>query len=276
MPTVKQCLTCHEGIDEGRPQHKRVLTVYGKEPQWSHVTDISEEVRFSHKKHQDAKVQCQECHKGIEKSQGVAEKLAVDMDDCTKCHARKKVAAECSTCHTKIRKDTAPDNHRQNWKRDHGQAARSARGGASGKNCKLCHEQSTCVACHQVEPPRNHNNQWRQRGHLVTASMDRENCAVCHRTDFCDRCHRESAPRSHTASFGSPRDRHCLSCHTPVTNEQCHLCHKSTPSHLALAAPMPASPLHTAAMNCRQCHGQAPDAPLPHPDNGDTCTECHK
>jgi len=271
LPAMKQCQVCHKGIDEELPEHKRIVTRFGKEPVWSHVTEISEEVRFSHKAHQEAKVQCDECHQGIAKSSAVTDKVHVDMDACIKCHKRKGAAAECSTCHQKIRKDVSPDNHKHQWERFHGQVARAKTGG-SQNDCGLCHTEPSCTACHQEEAPRNHTNQWRHRGHLIAASMDRENCAVCHKSDFCDRCHQETAPRSHRGSFGSPRNRHCLTCHTPVSNEQCFLCHKSTPSHLADADPLPSG--HTAAWNCRQCHGNG--APLVHPDNGAVCTGCHK
>jgi len=54
--------------------------------------------------------------------------------------------------------------------------------------------------------------------------------------------------------------------------ESCFVCHKGTPSH-NLAPPMPAFPPHNAAMDCRSCHGVT--APLPHVDNGDSCTFCH-
>ena len=139
--------------------------------------------------------------------------------------------------------------------------------------CALCHTQSTCVTCHQDQPPQNHNNFFRNRGHGVAASMDRRNCATCHRSDFCNRCHSETKPLSHMPAWGSPVNLHCNGCHFPVATpgQSCVVCHKGTPSH-NFAAPMP--PGHNPAMNCRQCHGVT--QPLPHSDPGIECILCHR
>jgi hypothetical protein len=55
-----------------------------------------------------------------------------------------------------------------------------------------------------------------------------------------------------------------------LSSTSCGVCHKGTPSH-ALATPLP--PDHVPGMNCRMCHGNG--QPLPHVDNGDSCTLCH-
>jgi hypothetical protein len=111
---------------------------------------------------------------------------------------------------------------------------------------------------------------WRLRSHGVVASMDRDNCATCHTPDSCERCHAESVPLSHRGSFGAPMDTHCLSCHVPLKNESCFVCHKNTNSHLD-ASPKPAD--HSPALDCRSCHGVTES--LPHVDNGDDCNVCH-
>jgi len=187
-----------------------------------------------------------------------------DAADCTLCHVEER---DCVSCH----QTTVPESHHREWTRRHGGVVRME-GSADAADCTVCHVQKRdCVACHQVEPPADHTNYWRQRGHGIAVRIDRNRCSECHQTDSCDRCHQETSPRSHTASFGSPLDRHCLTCHSPLSSSGCATCHKSTPSH-ALAAPMP--PDHVPGMNCRQCHGLS--APLPHPDKGDSCTSCHR
>ena len=47
MPQLKQCMLCHQGIDEQKPQEKRLSSIYGPEPSWSDVTRISDEVKAS-------------------------------------------------------------------------------------------------------------------------------------------------------------------------------------------------------------------------------------
>lgn len=272
MPRVKQCLVCHEGIDEERSPAKKFKALYGEKPEWSKVTALPEEVIFSHQVHNDAKVKCGECHRGIERNRAVTSKLRVEKDACLKCHAKKGLAKDCKSCHTTIRKDREPGSHKHNWKKYHGQVVR-ADTGRSVDRCELCHQESACTACHQDEAPQNHNNHWRHRGHWVAASVDRENCAACHRSDFCDRCHRDSEPRNHVGLWSSPRNQHCLNCHFPLKNEGCITCHKSDPSH-AQATALPTNQAHANATdaNCRACH-----TPLSfHFDNGDSCRNCHE
>src|SRR6185503_1230191 len=97
----------------------------------------------------------------------------------------------------------------------HGQCVRRS-SGATAERCDLCHKDSSCIQCHREEAPTNHNAFWHLRGHGIAAMMDRQNCAACHETDSCVRCHEEAIPRNHVASFGSPQDTHCLSCHFPL------------------------------------------------------------
>lgn len=178
----------------------------------------------------------------------------------------------CSVCHKEIRQDVKPATHFRNWKLFHGQTVR-ADTGLTANRCALCHTDSSCSKCHQDEPPQNHTEHWRQRGHGIAVSIDRSRCAVCHRTDSCDRCHQDTAPRNHTASWGEPADRHCLTCHFPLRNEGCFTCHKTDPSHKT-APPPPANAQHAAATEagCRTCHNVIK---LPHPDGGDSCRACH-
>ena len=96
-------------------------------------------------------------------------------------------------------------------------------------------------------------------------------CMTCHDADSCRRCHEELRPQSHAGMWGEPLDRHCLSCHEPLRSSSCGVCHSGTPSHEE-ATPLP--PDHNPGMNCRMCHGNG--QPLPHVDNGQTCTSCHR
>ncbi|MBI2191657.1 MAG: cytochrome c3 family protein [Planctomycetes bacterium] len=272
MPSMKQCLLCHEGVDEELAPEKRPVAVFGEKPTWSSVTHLPEENIFSHKAHFEAKVACSECHKGIEKSEIITKKVRVEMAACTRCHGRQEASTACETCHKEIRQDWSPESHKHEWKRYHGGVARSE-SPRSEDQCSLCHQEAACNACHQDEAPQNHNSHWRTRGHWISASMDRRNCAACHRSDYCDRCHEETAPRNHLASWGSTRNQHCLSCHFPLRNESCFTCHKSDPGH-QLAPSRPADAQHAVAQesNCRTCHNVIG---LTHPDSGDNCGACH-
>lgn len=275
MPaSLKKCMTCHEGEDESKPPERKLKALLGEKPEWSKVTEIPAEVRFSHKRHVvDAKVGCAECHEGIEKSAGITADVRVEMEDCMDCHASKGASNDCSTCHSETRTDTPPPNHRLNWKQNHGPVMRSADDTRYENRCSLCHTQEHCSSCHQDEAPRSHTNFWRLTGHGTAAGVDRSACVTCHRPDFCDRCHHETTPRSHTASWGGPRHNHCMNCHVPAAaNTSCRLCHDDL-SHRG-APPRPSDVQHAGvpASECRSCHTVVE---MRHADNRDSCTACH-
>ena len=271
MPSASQCALCHDEADSAKPPERRVASLFeGKKYKAQHVMALGGEVVFSHKSHATRGQECSTCHADIAANDVLTPALAPSMDSCTACHAKTGAANTCDVCHNEIRADLAPPNHRTNWKRLHGEIVRECKRDTASR-CEMCHKESGCTACHQTELPDNHNGFWRRRGHGLAASMDRQNCATCHQASSCDLCHQETKPQNHTSGFGSPNDRHCMSCHQPLGNESCVVCHKSTPSH-ALATPKP--PDHNPAMNCRLCHGNG--QPLPHFDNGDNCNSCHQ
>ena len=271
MPSIKACLNCHDS-DEDQDQKLKPFLV-NNEPEWTKVTAISPDVKFSHKGHLDKKVSCEECHQGIKQSDGVSQQLHVTMDACIACHTAKTVATDCKVCHKEISKDRPPPSHQQNWKRFHGQVVEGKWDDKSYQNrCTMCHTQAACTKCHQEEQPITHTAQWREKGHGVNAEMDRSSCMVCHRTDYCDRCHREIEPRSHRAGWGPPSDRHCLTCHTTLSDQGCNACHQVTTHPEAPRLPTKLPHPTASESACRTCHSNTP----PHPDNGDPCRSCHR
>jgi len=270
MPTPDTCTVCHGDIDPSKPPERRVETLFhGEDFAAVHASALSGEVVFSHKLHATSQ-ECDACHRGIAANERVSSLRPIRMETCTTCHADKKAPSACTTCHTAITETWKPPSHASNWKRMHGLAAR-AHGEATADNCFMCHTEATCSSCHQSQAPENHNNYWRQRGHGITAMVDRENCAACHEPASCDRCHADVKPRNHTATWGQPLDTHCLTCHMPLGQEGCVACHANTNSHLS-ATPKP--PDHYPGMDCRACHGLSQK--LPHVDNGDDCNSCHR
>jgi hypothetical protein len=270
MPAPDTCGACHDELDVEKAPEMKVLSLFHEDQfQALHASLLEDEVVFSHLRHVQAGVSCTDCHAAVETSGRVQPDMRVTMTSCTTCHGERKVAAECSTCHTYVNRDWAPESHHHDWIKAHGGESKSG-APAMAANCSLCHEERTCATCHLEREPDDHNAYFRVRGHAVIARMDRDRCAACHQPDSCDRCHRETEPLSHVGTWGDPRDTHCLVCHEPLVGEGCALCHQATPSH-QLAAPKP--PDHNPAMNCRMCHGLF--APLPHVENGDDCNGCH-
>ncbi len=270
MPALESCSLCHDGLDEEKPPERRADALYTEGVLRPGVLALSSEIRFSHAAHVEYTASdCNACHVGMDESERVTAADVVTMDDCTACHAANDVDPSCATCHSQVDRDFAPPSHERAWLALHGEVSLAKEAGVANR-CDLCHEQSSCNQCHNEVAPASHNGFWRLRGHAIPASLDRQDCAVCHRDDFCTRCHEETPPLSHSASFGSLRNNHCLTCHFPLSNEGCFTCHKSTPSH-QLGAPQP--PDHQPGANCRLCHGF--QAPLPHVDDGSQCSLCH-
>ena len=277
MPRAAQCALCHSQLDQEKPVELRVATLFeGETYQAARASRHADEILFSHLNHATRGLECTACHAEVAQDEGhLAERgaeLRMSMDACLACHADSTgpALAECSACHAVIRAGVPPPNHAANWMRYHGSIVRG-RSAERSDQCALCHQPAECTTCHHIQLPENHNNYWRRRGHGLTASMDRESCATCHDSDSCQRCHEEVRPASHVGSWGAPRDRHCLACHEPLRGESCVVCHAATPSH-DRATPLP--PDHLPSMDCRACHGNG--QPLPHEDNGQTCTSCHR
>ena len=273
MPNLRQCMLCHEEIDADKPADRHITAFFiGNDFQPARVGALSGEIVFPHLQHATGDRDCWDCHVGIEANEWVGDLQVPTMDSCMSCHEQNGAPNDCTTCHSEQAVDVSPVSHAHNWVNTHGKMVR-AESTLTLNRCDLCHNQSTCVTCHQDEPPLSHNNFFRNRGHGIVASMDRRNCATCHRSDFCASCHQESRPQSHMAGWGSPTNQHCTVCHLPlnIPGQNCVVCHKGTPSH-NLAAPKP--PGHSPAANCRQCHGIT--APLPHPDPGINCNICHR
>lgn len=272
IPTMGVCRLCHDEPEEGDVDP--LAGMFDEAGAFSHASfsTLPDEVVFSHAAHVDgAELDCAACHGDVLQSTRLDASIGVTMAECSACHERSAAPNECATCHSEISRDWKPDSHLRGWTTAHGPASMDASDAPVGQ-CQLCHEQATCTSCHLENPPSDHTNYWRRRGHGALAALDRSRCTTCHQRDTCEECHASTQPASHVGAWGGRRSRHCGSCHLPTSRDEgCFLCHQGTPSHAA-ATPLPDD--HVPGMNCRQCHGVG--QPLPHYDNGDVCTACHR
>ncbi|MFH1263952.1 MAG: hypothetical protein V1495_10990 [Pseudomonadota bacterium] len=188
-------------------------------------------------------------------------------------HPAVATKTDCTECHTEgMSTKTKPPGHDVLWMREHGRLIR--RFGLVNTNyCVICHSSAYfCNDCHQQTTPQDHNQFFRIKGHGLQVGFNRTRCETCHHTDFCERCHSSTRPMTHTAGWGSPLNRHCVSCHYPlesVGGQGCATCHRGSTSH-ALTPRLPANAKHGVGVDCRTCH-----TPLRHTDNGTACEVCH-
>jgi hypothetical protein len=269
-PRLAACMLCHEGMEEETEPAARPEAFFEDgEYLAARVGELDPEITFSHLAHVTDEEGCLDCHAAIAESDEVRPYMAMSMQQCVDCHEETSSPNDCDSCHEEIRVDVEPKTHGDAWHQFHGLDVRN-RSHETISRCDMCHEESTCVTCHQDEQPANHTNYWRRRGHGLTARMDRQNCSACHEPNYCDRCHTTATPQNHNGLWGGSKNTHCFSCHLTGSREQsCSMCHISgTPSH-AMAAPQP--PGHDPASDCRSCHVN-----LTHVDNGADCNICHQ
>ncbi|QEM67673.1 hypothetical protein FO488_05575 [Geobacter sp. FeAm09] len=119
-----------------------------------------------------------------------------------------------------------PSSHDISWLHRHGPASK-----AHIEECLECHtDRVSCIQCHKEVAPRNHTPSWAKTGHGLEARWDRSACTACHTEDSCIECHQSTRPSSHRRGWGglgSTLQTHCGSCHYPVKDTTCFVCHKT-------------------------------------------------
>ena len=271
-PKMAKCLMCHKkNCDSGNAEScKFCHTGSGKKLKVvHHIPKKYGDLKFTHKVHLENKIECLHCHKGITTSLAITQDLIPDMlGTCIPCHKQRgESQTACSVCHKHIKNDRMPLYHEDqwvqhkelNWIKKHGREFYY-----NQDYCKRCHNDlDKCVACHQDQKPKNHNNAWRRKTHGFAASWDRKKCSVCHQEDFCERCHSSTKPLNHNAvwagkSHGSAalgNQNQCAVCHQ---EDFCIRCHSTT---------KPVS--HNAAWR-EKTHGFAASG------NRNQCSACHQ
>jgi hypothetical protein len=212
-------------------------------------------------------------------------------NSCTTCHHQAPLTigktVACSTCHGNGFDKTRPKDHTPLWVSSHGKGLTQSR---IDQRCALCHNQASgndCQSCHRREAPKNHTIGWSQNLHGVAVRSNRQSCATCHDQSECIACHTTNAPFTHTGSWGSPYDRHCLSCHVEgggyvsgSMQGNCRVCHNSTDlfvKHTAQHQPLDHT-THNSSTLCSVCHGVTSlTHPSPRSASGSNaiCLTCH-
>lgn len=286
MPDHQLCGVCHE-IDMDATETSSCMLCHTREDL---ATDpigrfLDFEQKFSHEPHVARGIGCTTCHEDPEKRPLPRGPL---MSFCTDCHEREQATiavssniTDCATCHNEMTTQTPPTSRGGfrishdvpgAWERAHGHEFQM-----SPEFCFYCHEEqgAFCEDCHRKTAPSTHTISWRRKTHGLQAGWDRTRCAVCHEEDSCIKCHRSSEPTSHRrGGWGSPGDRHCMSCHYPEEATNCTVCHE-TIEHRDAPRSVHARGLFPA--NCAACHPANNPFRAPHPlNNTAACTECHR
>ncbi|NUP10079.1 MAG: cytochrome c family protein [Polyangiaceae bacterium] len=193
-----QCSYCHIGATRGAGGRVAPLVI------------PAPNLRFSHKKHLDRNINCQQCHGRVEELELATRDQLPRMAGCFTCHdmpkaSRGDASSECTTCHLtelsgKLVQDFAtgellpPDwlrmaGHTPDWIERHKTVAAN-----DSSFCASCHQEEDCSDCHdgKLRDRRVHPNDWITM-HASAARLDNPRCTSCHQeTSFCGDCHRRT------------------------------------------------------------------------------------
>ncbi len=101
LPSTETCMDCHRVVRPDSPEIQKVAAAYqeGESIDWARVTDLPDFVRFTHRRHIQAGVDCMSCHGDVSRMDRVYKANALSMGDCLSCHHQKGAPTDCLTCH---------------------------------------------------------------------------------------------------------------------------------------------------------------------------------
>ena len=101
IPSVQRCAGCHQTVLSEQPEIVKVLEYWdNKEPiPWVRVHDLPDHVRFSHKPHIRAGVNCADCHGDVAAMEAAVQVESLSMGWCLDCHKEREASRDCLACH---------------------------------------------------------------------------------------------------------------------------------------------------------------------------------
>ncbi len=101
IPSVQRCVGCHRVVLNEAPEILKVLEYWENEEPipWVRVHDLPDHVRFTHKPHIRAGVDCADCHGNVEEMQAAVQVESLSMGWCVSCHQERDATRDCLACH---------------------------------------------------------------------------------------------------------------------------------------------------------------------------------
>lgn len=207
LPREKDCASCHA---EEVPDPDQCEKCHRSEVEKVSFKSPERVIDFHHQYHVDVlKLECEWCHKGMDRTDYASRANWPVMDDCLTCHQDRDAPFDCATCHPRV-EVIRPQTHQQDWIHEHKQHVR-----AVDMPCSKCHEDTWCEDCHAgallsvagtpadrvlVSAPssrgrvvqtvqRQHELSYRFTHPLDAVGKERQ-CQSCHEPDYCVDCHR--------------------------------------------------------------------------------------
>lgn len=101
IPSVQRCVQCHRTIASNQPEIQKLMTSWeaGEPIRWLRVHDLPDYVRFTHKRHVRAGVECQTCHGNVGAMNAAEQVAPLTMGWCLDCHQERDAPRDCLVCH---------------------------------------------------------------------------------------------------------------------------------------------------------------------------------
>jgi cytochrome c553 len=107
IPPVSTCMGCHKLARADRPEIMKLAGYFerGEQVPWVPVYKLPSHVKFNHKRHVKAGVQCATCHGEVQKMKVVYQVPSLKMGWCVSCHRENlddpkfPASMDCLTCH---------------------------------------------------------------------------------------------------------------------------------------------------------------------------------
>jgi hypothetical protein len=190
----KTCMKCHDGED-GFEKARPVVMLDSsfRIPRRAEKGSL----KFSHKAHVGADVDCSKCHgetieAGVVPS-ATAARFALQrttMKSCMQCHVKEQAETSCLTCHDKV---SPPTGHMNAfWMRSEGHGLQSS---LKTADCAVCHDKTgqvgDCADCHMGTDARKMHGAIYRYSHGTDVKFKKMDCATCHQplNQFCGDCH---------------------------------------------------------------------------------------
>jgi hypothetical protein len=105
VPPMQRCVGCHgrAGGEEAAPASVRQPWTDTRQLPfqvvWNRVYALPDFVRFSHRPHVRAGIECQHCHGPVETMDRVEPVRELNMGFCVSCHTERRASRDCLVCH---------------------------------------------------------------------------------------------------------------------------------------------------------------------------------